>query len=172
MNERFQAVLEFTFDPGASLQKGQVQGSDSDIFEDVGYIALRDAKRETFDHSGFSDACLTHQDGIVLTAAGEDIDHLADFEIARQDRIDLALFGISGEVDRVLVEIRRLAGSSRHGVRGPLGGGTEYRFFGRSNDGEEVLAQNFGRDLLHFAAGFAKQAAQLSVAHQSQDGEA
>ena len=53
-----------------------------------------DAERETFHHGGLADSGFAHQDGIVLAAAGEDIDDLADFEIAAQYRIDLAALGI------------------------------------------------------------------------------
>ena len=53
-------------------------------------VALRDAQREAFHHRRLADARLAHQNGVVLAAAGQDVHHLADFEIARQHRVDLA----------------------------------------------------------------------------------
>ena len=60
-----------------------------------GTSPLRDAEREAFHHRGLADARLAYQNRIVLAAAGEDVDHLADLEVARQHRIDLAGFARS-----------------------------------------------------------------------------
>ena len=50
---------------------------------------------EALDHGGFADAGFADQNGVVLAAAGENVDHLADFEIARQHGIDLCRAGRS-----------------------------------------------------------------------------
>ena len=122
----------------------------------LGHVALRDAQREAFHHGGLTDARFAHQDGIVLAAAREDIDHLADFEIAAQHRVDLALPGVFREVDGVLVEVRSLAAGlgllafrrrrsrPRRTVR--LSSSDCATMFG------EILAQRFGIDLLEFLA--------------------
>ena len=55
-----------------------------------------------------ADACLAGQDGVVLPATRQDVDDLADFAIAADDRIDLALARALGEIGGVLVERRRL----------------------------------------------------------------
>ncbi len=50
---------------------------------------MRDAQREALDDRGFADARFADEYGVVLAAAREDIDDLADLSIAREDLIDL-----------------------------------------------------------------------------------
>ena len=83
------------------------------------HVALRDAQREAFHHGGLADTRLAGQNRIVLAAARQNVDHLADLEIAAQHRIDLAALGALGQVDGVLIEVRRLAARRRAAVRRP-----------------------------------------------------
>ena len=53
-----------------------------------GHITLGDAQRKAFHHSGLADPGLTGQDRVVLAAAGENIDDLADFTVSPEHRID------------------------------------------------------------------------------------
>ena len=50
------------------------------------HVALRDAQRESFDHGGLADARFAGQNRIVLPAPRQDVDHLANLEIAPQHR--------------------------------------------------------------------------------------
>ena len=61
---------------------------------------------ETFDDGSLADAGLTHQDRVVLGAAGEDLDGLFDLVGAADHGIDAAVAGAIGEIDAVLVERR------------------------------------------------------------------
>ena len=79
-----------------------------DVFQRRRNVALSDPQREALHHSRLSHARFARQDGIVLAAPHQNVDHLPDFEIAPQHRIDLALARIAGEIDGVLIEIRRL----------------------------------------------------------------
>ena len=55
------------------------------------HVALDDAQGEAFDDRRLADARLADQHGIVLRAAREDLDHAANFLVAADDRIELAL---------------------------------------------------------------------------------
>ena len=54
---------------------------------------------EAFDDRGLADAGLAGQDRVVLAAAHQDVDDLADLLVAADDRIDLALARPLGQVD-------------------------------------------------------------------------
>ena len=79
-------------------------------------VALRDAQREAFHHRRLADARFAGENRVVLAPARENVDDLPDLEIAAQHRIDLALLGVLGQVDGVLIEIRRLAAASGCGA--------------------------------------------------------
>ena len=72
------------------------------------HVAGHDAQGEALDHGRLADAGLAGQDRVVLPAPRQDVDDLADLEIAADDRVDLALLGPVGQVERELVEGRRL----------------------------------------------------------------
>ena len=55
------------------------------------HIAVDDPQREAFDNRRLADARLADQHGIVLRPAGEHLNDAADFFIAADDRIELAL---------------------------------------------------------------------------------
>ena len=56
-------------------------------------VAGGDPQGEAFDHGRLAHARLAGEDRIVLAAAGEDVDDLADFGVAAQHRIDVAAAG-------------------------------------------------------------------------------
>ena len=70
-----------------------------DVLERRGHVAGDDAQGEALDHRGLADAGLAGEDRVVLAAAHEDVDDLADFLVAADDGVDLALAGLFGQVD-------------------------------------------------------------------------
>ncbi len=70
---------------------------------------------EPFDDGGLPDAGLADQHGIVLRAARQDLHHALDLRLAADDRVELALGSLLGQVAAELVEelgaLRLLAGS-------------------------------------------------------------
>src|SRR3546814_4223444 len=74
------------------------------------------AQGQAFDHGGLADAGFAHANGIVLAAAGQYVDHLADLGVAAEHRVDLAGGGLGGEVLAELADgffaARRRAGAS------------------------------------------------------------
>ena len=80
-------------------------------FKPFGHVLADDALRQAFDDGGLADAGLADEHGVVLGAARQDLDDAADFLVAADDRIELALRGELGEVAPVLLQ--RLVGRSR-----------------------------------------------------------
>src|SRR5690606_13987423 len=83
------------------------------------HVAGDDALGEALDHRGLADAGLAGEDRVVLAAAHEDVDQLADFLVAADDGVHLAAAGLFGEVDGEALErllLAQLAG--RHGTTG------------------------------------------------------
>ena len=71
-------------------------------------LAIDDTLRETFGNRGLADARLANQYRVVLRAALQNLNRAANFLVAADDRVDLALLGALGQVDGVFLE--RLAG--------------------------------------------------------------
>ena len=89
------------------------------------HVALDDAQGEPFDDGRLADARLADEHRIVLRAAREHLDHAADFLVAADHRVELALLGPLDQVDAVLFEglefaFGRLvghAGAAAHGLQ-------------------------------------------------------
>ncbi len=80
----------------------------ADALERLGHLVAVDPQREALGDGGLADAGLADQHGVVLAAAGEDLDGLLDLFGAADDGVDAAGGGIGGQVTAELVE-RRLA---------------------------------------------------------------
>ncbi len=74
------------------------------VLEAVGHVAIGDAQREAFGDGGLADAGLADQHRVVLGAAGEDLDGAADFLVAADHRIELAVARRLGEVAGIFLE--------------------------------------------------------------------
>jgi hypothetical protein len=68
------------------------------------HVAGDDAQGEAFDDRRLADAGLADEHGIVLRSPRQHLDHAADFLIAADDRVELALLGSLHEVDAVFFE--------------------------------------------------------------------
>ncbi len=101
-------MLELALDPGPGLQQAQVQDPQADFLQRGGDIAGGNAQGQALDHRGLADPGGAHQDRVVLPAAQEDIDALADLAVAADDGVDSPGVGIGGQVLGVLVQHRVL----------------------------------------------------------------
>ncbi len=108
-----EAFLELAPVFGAGDQGAHVERQDLLVLERFRHVAVDDAERQTLDDGGLADAGLADQDGVVLGAAGEDLDGAADLFVAADDGIDLAIAGGLGQV----------AGVAFQGVIGVFGAG-------------------------------------------------
>src|SRR3546814_2524015 len=75
-----------------------VERQQAAVLQAVGDVAVDDAQREAFGDRGLADAGLADQHGVVLGPTGEDLDGAADFLVAADHRIELALARDGGEV--------------------------------------------------------------------------
>ena len=76
--------------------------------QQLGHVAVDDHLGEALDDRRLADAGLAQQHGVVLGAAGEDLDHALDFILAADDRVELALPGQVGQVAAEGVQGRSL----------------------------------------------------------------
>ena len=120
VDHAFEPVLEFTLHARARLQQAQVERAERDILQRLRHIAVGDPLGESFDHGRFADARLAGEDRVVLPPSREDVDDLPHLGLAAPHRIDLARLRAAGEIDRVLIEVRRLGRPTRLAI-GPCG---------------------------------------------------
>ena len=113
VEHRLQPLLEFAAIFRARDQRAHVEAHQRAALEAVGHVAIGDAQRQAFGNRGLAGAGLADQRGVVLGAPGEDLDRAADFLVAADYRIKLAIARGLGEV----------AGEFRHRVIGVLGAG-------------------------------------------------
>ncbi len=91
VQHRFQTLLEFAAEFCARNQRAHVQRHQPLVAQAFGHIAIDDAQRQALGNGGFADARLADQNGIVLGAAGKDLNGAADFLVAADDRIEFAV---------------------------------------------------------------------------------
>ena len=118
-DDRLQPVLELASHAGSRLEQGQIEHAQRDLTKRRRHVAGRDAERQALHDCGFPHAGLPGQDGVVLPAAGEDVDELPHLDVAAENWIELALPRPGCEIDGVLVQSRRLAAARwlcRHAV--------------------------------------------------------
>ncbi len=101
-------LLEVTPVAGARDHARQVQGDHAASAQYVGHVPLGDALRQPLHDGGLADARVTDQHGVVLAAAGEDLDGLLDLLVPADHRVDAPLPCQFGEVAAVLVQGRRV----------------------------------------------------------------
>ena len=84
-----EAVLELALHARAGLQQAEIEAAHRYILERLRHVARGDAQGEAFSRRGFSDARLARENRIVLTAAHQDVDHLANLGVAPEHRVHL-----------------------------------------------------------------------------------
>ena len=184
VDQTLEAIFEFALDACASLEQREVEGAERDVFERRRNVAGDDAKGKAFDDGRLSDPRFADENRIVLAAAGEDVDHLANFKVAGEDAVDLAVLRVFGEVDGVGVEVGRLriyidAGrairTGRTSGSGCVGGTAlakilHFRTLVRSAaDGFEIVLEALRFDLLELFGDIAHEAHQLVVLREGND---
>ncbi len=172
-----EALLEVAAVPGAGHQGPQVEGVDLLALEGLGDLAGDDALRQALDDGRLAHPGLAHQHRVVLGPAGEDLHDPVDLPLPADDRVELALPGVLGEVAAELVEHRGpaaalLGGAAALGpaaappTRGgflPTGGLFGVRAGEKLDDRLAHLVQ-FGPELLQHLGGHA-----LALADQAEE---
>ena len=130
-------LLEFALHRGAGLHQADIERAQPHAAQRRRHVARGDALREALDHRGLADAGLAGEDRIVLAPPHQDVDDLADFVVAAEDRVHFAGFRLGREILGKAVERRRalLAGPAarrpacprRRGPSRPSGAGSPPR---------------------------------------------
>ena len=117
------ALLELAAVLGAGHHAAQVKGQDALVQQLLGHVAGGDALGQTLGDGGLAYARLTDEHGVVLAAAGEDLDDPLDLLIPPDDGIQLAGAGGLGQVagvlgQRLVLLVRLAAGRGGTGGNG------------------------------------------------------
>src|SRR5205823_3088364 len=114
LHHLLQALLELAAVLRARDQRREVERVDLLALEDLGHLAGRDPLGEPLDDGGLADAGLADQHRVVLRPARQDLHHALDLRLPPDDRVELALGRLLGQVAAELVEqlraLRLLAG--------------------------------------------------------------
>ena len=100
----FKALFELTAEAGTRQQAGDFQTNEPLIPQRRRYVALNDALRQSLDDSGFTNARLADQHGVILSAPAKDLHSAANFFIPADHWVELAITRQSGEVGAELLE--------------------------------------------------------------------
>ena len=106
VDDAVQTVLELALDPRTGLEQAKIERANGDPAQGRRDIAARDPKSQPLDDCGLADTRVAHQDRVVLASPQQDIDDLADLDVASVDRVDPAGGRLGGEIDRVGIERR------------------------------------------------------------------
>ena len=121
LEHRFQPLLELATVLSSGDERAHVERDNLLVLEPFGHVLADDALGEPLDDGGLADAGFADEHRVVLGAAGEHLNHAADFVVSPDDRIELALARELGQVASVALE--RLVGRfrilTRHALRSP-----------------------------------------------------
>ena len=109
LQHRFQPLFELAAELGTGQQQGHVEHQHALVLQGVGHFAGDDALRQAFDDGRLAHAGLADQHRVVLGAPLQHLDGAADFVVAADHRVELALPGALGQVERVFLQGLALA---------------------------------------------------------------
>jgi len=101
---RFETIFELAAKLGAGDERAQIERNQAFLFESLRHIAVDDAQSQAFDDGGFADAGFADQYRVVFRAPRQDLNHPANFVVAADHRIELALARQIGQIAAVLFQ--------------------------------------------------------------------
>ena len=104
LQDGLQPVLELAAVLRAGDHRADVERDEPLVAQTLGDVALDDAAGEALGDRGLADAGLADEDRVVLRAAREHLDDAPDLLVAPDDRVELALARVLGEVATVPLE--------------------------------------------------------------------
>ena len=104
INDRAQTFLEFAFHRRAGLKQAEIQRTKASAQQRGRNITGNDFLCKAFDDCRFADAGFAGQDRVVLAAAHQNVDDLANFFVPADDRIEFLCPRTSCEIYRELAE--------------------------------------------------------------------
>ncbi len=125
LEDSLESLLELTAVLRAGDHRADVERDEALVAQTLGDVALHDAARQPLDDRGLADARLADEHRVVLRAPRQHLDHAADLVVTTDDRVELPLAGLLGEVAPVLLErlvlllgvLARDAMRSAHGLQ-------------------------------------------------------
>ncbi len=93
VHDGLDALFELAAVFGAGDHHGEIKDDDALVGENLGDIVGDDLLRETFDDGGLADAGFAEEDGVVLSAAAEDLHDAFDLIGAADDGVERAFTG-------------------------------------------------------------------------------
>ncbi|EAP78060.1 hypothetical protein ISM_07185 [Roseovarius nubinhibens ISM] len=100
----FEPLFEFATVFRPSDERPHVERQQPLVGEALGHIAIDDAQRQPLGDGGLADPRLADEHRVVLGAARQNLHGAANFIVAANDRIDLALVGGPRQVARIFLE--------------------------------------------------------------------
>ena len=147
----FQPLLELAAVFRTRDQRAEIERQQLLVLQAFRHVAIENAQRQALDDRGLADAGFADQHRIVLGAARQHLDGAADFLVAADHRIELAVARRLGQVAGIFLQ-RVIGVLGRRGIRGA------------------ALAQRLDRgiEVLRRDAALAQDAAGLAVLLQRQ----
>ena len=102
--DRLQPLLELAAILRAGDQGAHVEGEQPLVLEALRHVAIDDPQRQPLGDRRLADAGLADQHRVVLGAAGKHLDRAADFLVAPDHRVELAVPRVLREVAGVLLQ--------------------------------------------------------------------
>ena len=103
-----QAILELAAVLGAGDQRAHVELDKVAVAQGARHVAGHDTLGDALDDGGFTDARLADEHGVVLGAAGQDLDGTTDLVGTADDRVELAGAGEVADIATVLLQRLKL----------------------------------------------------------------
>jgi hypothetical protein len=124
LEQALDALLQLAAVASAGQQAPHVERAHRVVGQVLGHVSGGDALGQSLDDGGLAHARLADQERVVLAPPAQHVDQLADLRLAPDDRVELAVAGQAGEIDRVLGQRSRLfrAGGWRGRQSAPQGG--------------------------------------------------
>ena len=113
LQDGLQPLLELAAVFGAGNHRAHVERQQLLVLQALRHVAVENSQRQTLDDGGLADAGFADQHRIVLGAPGQHLDGAADFLVAPDHRIELAVACGLGQVAGIFLQC----------VIGVLGGG-------------------------------------------------
>ena len=104
-----QAVLELAAVLGACDQRAHVELDEVAVAQGARHVAGHDTLGDALDDGRLADARLANEHGVVLGAAGQDLDGTADLVGTADDRVELAGAGKVADIAAVLLQRLKLS---------------------------------------------------------------
>jgi hypothetical protein len=104
LDDLLEALFKIAAVACARQQRAHVEREHRRVLEYVRHFAMDDAAGKSFGNRRLADAGLADEQRVILLPAAQHLDGAADFRIAPDQRIDLAVLGFLVEVDAVRIQ--------------------------------------------------------------------